>query len=220
MEWAHYSVRASPCYPGHVEKHTLRTGLAFLGKPFTRFPGEYRCFMYSVWPAFPSYLFLLQVYNGICYISILIRILETIVAKILPKLPLWGFDPLVFSTLWCGCCLSAWLCGAKGVNVPLGKSGFVISVAEITVCMLHSVFPPLPSAQAVFFFKKGKKKGQSRNILYSMHCYFKSNQSRFLLFLSLWLVNSEKEVQFECSDDGEDLYRQIFFFFLLWNVHT
>jgi hypothetical protein len=27
----------------------------------------------------------------------------------------------------------------------------------------------------------------------------------FFLFLSLWLVNSEKEVQFECSDDGEDL---------------
>lgn len=25
------------------------------------------------------------------------------------------------------------------------------------------------------------------------------------LFLSLWLVNSEKEVQFQCSDDGEDL---------------
>lgn len=27
----------------------------------------------------------------------------------------------------------------------------------------------------------------------------------FFLFLSLWLVNPEKEVQFECSDDGEDL---------------
>lgn len=27
----------------------------------------------------------------------------------------------------------------------------------------------------------------------------------FPLFLSLWLVNSEKEVQFECSDDGENL---------------
>lgn len=39
-----------------------------------------------------------------------------------------------------------------------------------------------------------------------MHWYFKSNQSHFLLFLSLWLVNSEKEVQFECSNDGEDLY--------------
>lgn len=48
-------------------------------------------------------------------------------------------------------------------------------------------------------------------MLYSMHWYFKSNQSHFLLFLSLWLVNSEKEVQFECSDDGEDLYRQIVF---------
>lgn len=71
-------------------------------------------------------------------------------------------------------------------------------------------FPPLPTAVAVFFLFK-KKKSQKRNILYSMHWYCKSNQSRFLLFLSLWLVNSEKEVQFECSDDGEDLYRQIFF---------
>lgn len=37
--------------------------------------------------------------------------------------------------------------------------------------------------------------------------YFKNSTGHILfLFLSLWLVNSEKEVQFECSDDGEDLY--------------
>lgn len=35
---------------------------------------------------------------------------------------------------------------------------------------------------------------------YFCFCFFP-----FPLFLSLWLVNSEKEVQFECSDDGENL---------------
>lgn len=108
-----------------------------------------------------------------------------------------GYDILDFSTLYI-CFLSAWSCGAKGVNLHRGKSILVISfiVTIFSIAFFHFFL------QLKFFPIKKRKK----YILYSMHWYFKSNQSHFLLFLSLWLVNSEKEVQFECSDDGEDLY--------------
>lgn len=104
-------------------------------------------------------------------------------------------------------CMVMWRKGSKCTSGKVCFCRFCYWDAVIEI--LCSIFPPLPTAVAVFFSLK--KKSQKRNILYSMHWYCKSNQSRFLLFLSLWLVNSEKEVQFECSDDGEDLYRQIFF---------
>lgn len=104
----------------------------------------------------------------------------------------------------CVCYLSAWSCGTKGVNLHLGKSYF----CHFCYWDVYSIAFFHPYSLSCLFLKR-KKKSQNRNILYSMHWYF--NQSHFLLFLSLWLVNSEKEVQFECSDDGEDLYRQIFF---------
>lgn len=106
-------------------------------------------------------------------------------------------------------CMVMW---SKGSKCTSGEVCFCrCCYWDAGIEILCSVFPPLPTAVAVLI--KKKKKSQKRNILYSMNWYCKSNQSRFLLFLSLWLVNSEKEVQFECSDDGEDLYRQIFFFF-------
>lgn len=118
-----------------------------------------------------------------------------------------GFSSLVVSTLYV--CMVMW---SKGSKCTSGEVCFChCCYWDAGIEILCSIFPPLPTAVAVLFFLKKKKKSQKRNILYSINWYCKSIQSRFLLFLSLWLVNSEKEVQFECSDDGEDLYRQIFF---------
>lgn len=77
----------------------------------------------------------------------------------------------------------------SGLESSRVQSTVIPTVILIQKCF-ESSFPPV-NWQHLF-----NSKMIMCSMLWSCFCF---------LFLSLWLVNSEKEVQFECSDDGEDL---------------